>query len=262
MILCKELTITTSQGAVLLDRLSFELPAGANLFVVGESGSGKSSFLEALAGLSVHRVSGWVGQPPPIADDLRAGLEDRRDGGGRLEPSADRRLEDRRAAELRGVLLAVQEGHSAFSPYRRLGHQVQDVPALAGAGLEQLMPILQDLRLDAAILRRYPHQCSGGMLRRFSLAAVLAARPRLALFDEPTTGVDPSLRWQVVEVIRRRATQFMVATHDMAIVGRAPGDHLLVLRYGKQVEFGPASELIERPASSYGRCLLQAGRRL
>jgi ABC-type glutathione transport system ATPase component len=263
MILCKELTITTHQGAVLLGALTFELPAGANLFVVGESGSGKSSLLEALAGLSIHQVSGWVGQPPPIADELRAGVDDRRDRAGRSQRSAERRSNERRAAVLPDSLLAVQEGRSAFSPYRRLDHQMQDVPALAGARSELLGPLLEEMGLDpTTILKCYPHQCSGGMLRRVCLAAILAARPRIALFDEPTNGVDPSLRWQVADVIRRRAAQFIMATHDMAIVGRAPGDYLLVLRHGKNVEFGPANDIIEHPRTSYVGRLLQAGRRI
>lgn len=261
MIRCHELTVVAQSGAVLLHPLSFSLPDGANLFLVGESGSGKSSFLEAAAGVSRHTVSGWIGRPPEFADDLRQGETERR--ASRLAEAGRnrRRSGERRGFQLPGALLAVQEPTTAFSPYRRLAAQWEDVTSLHGAGGERAELILGKLGLDLQILQRYQHECSGGMLRRVGIAAVLAAWPTVALLDEPTGGVDPSRRWGVMEAIREHSPRFIVATHDMALVGRGGEDFVLVLKDGAALEFGRAGAIIAAPEHPYTKRLLEAGRR-
>lgn len=259
MIRCHELTVTTRDGKTLLHPLSFDLPDGASLFLVGESGSGKSSFLEAVMGVSHHFVSGWIGSPPELADELRQGAPERR--SPKASGSGKRRRTDRRRSQLAGALLAVQEPASAFSQYRRLAAQWRDVKAIAAADGSRAREILERLGLGLETLHSYPHECSGGMLRRVNIAAVLAARPAVVLLDEPTGGVDPSRRWAVMEAIRQYAPQFMVATHDIGLVGRADTDYLLVLKEGRAVEFGQAAQLVADPQEAYTRRLLEVGGR-
>jgi ABC-type multidrug transport system ATPase subunit len=78
------------------------------------------------------------------------------------------------------------------------------------------------------------------MLRRVLVAAVLAADPPLALFDEPTSGVDPSARWAVFDAIRKWSRTFIVATHDADLLRRCSTEHVLRLYRGRAVQDGPA----------------------
>ncbi len=260
MIRCHELTVTTKGGATLLQPVSFQLPDGANLFLVGESGSGKSSLLEAVVGLSRHQVTGWIGAPPELAEELRTDEPERRSSKESNKPGK-RRRSDRRSSQLPGALLAVQEPASAFSPYRRLAAQWQDVASLRTGSPERTKMILEDVGLDTSILELYPHQCSGGMLRRVNIAAVLAARPAVTLFDEPTGGIDPSRRWAVLGAIRKYTSLFILATHDMGLVGQGGEDYVLVLKEGEAVEFGLARDVVASPEHPYTRRLLEIGGR-
>jgi ABC-type glutathione transport system ATPase component len=260
MIRCHELTVATKAGTTLLYPLSFQLPDGANLFLVGESGSGKSSFLEAVVGLSNHSVAGWIGTPPELAEELRTGESERRTSPA-PEKCGKRNRRDRRGFQLPGSMLAVQEPASAFSPYRKLGAQWRDVTALSGETSARSTAILEHLGLEPAILELYPHQCSGGMLRRVNIAAVLAAWPTVALFDEPTGGIDPSRRWAVMATIRKYSSLFVLATHDMGLVGRESDDYIMVLKEGNAVEFGLARKVLSAPDHPYTRRLLEAGGR-
>lgn len=255
MIVAKRLGAIAIDDAVLLRDVDFVLPCDANLMVVGESGSGKSTLLHLLAGLSLHRVSGTVSKLPPAVP------EDRRSSDRRLSATAagrhrDRRTGvDRRQRHLVGAFLALQDAGTAFSPYRTVGSQLAD--AVRVSEMDMLDEIMQDLGLDGPAVRRaYPHELSGGMLKRVLICGVLAPGPEVALFDEPTAGIDPSIRWRVVETIRRRASRFVVATHDMDLVRSATEEFVMVLRSGRRVEYGPAAELKDSPWEKYTADLL------
>ncbi|MBM4372584.1 MAG: ATP-binding cassette domain-containing protein [Deltaproteobacteria bacterium] len=221
MIRVENLSVRTAAGAVLLEPLSFELPPGGGLFVVGGSGSGKTSLVEALAGVSPHRVQGTFGMPRP-------------------------------------ALLAVQDAGRAFSPYRRVGPQLEDsFPRSARAAARALLSeLLAAVGLDPGLTGRYPHELSAGMLRRVLVAGVLAAGPATALLDEPTAGLDPSTRWTILDLLRERRCPVVVTTHDPDLLRHATGFHALVLCRGRLVESGPVEEILSAPSQPYTRSLL------
>ena len=255
MIVANRVGATALNDARLLADVSFVLPAEANLLVVGESGCGKSTLLHLLGGLSMHRVDGTVSRLPPMLDeDRRAG--DRRRTGTAPGRRRDRRAgSDRRQRRLTGALLALQDASTAFSPYRTVGAQLLDaVPARLTSELDE---IFDDLGLDGPEVRRmYPHELSGGMLKRALIAGVLATRPEVALFDEPTAGIDPSIRWRVLDTVRTRARRYVVATHDMDLVRAATEEHVLVLRNGRKAEYGTATDLERSGWDAYTRKLV------
>jgi len=220
--LVRDLFIRSRDGHAIVDGISFEVPEERNLFLVGESGSGKTSLLAALAAVSPHEVSGEISLGPT--------------------PGAP--------------LLAVQDAAQAFTPYFRLGCQVADGLTDRNLGGELLDPLLADLGLSAEVLHRYPHELSGGMLKRVLVAALLAHEDRLLLFDEPTAGIDPSTRWAMMEAMGRRARRFAVATHDLSLVSRSDG-YLLVMLAGRGVEFGPVARVLGDPRHEYTRRLLE-----
>ena len=246
MIYVNDLSVVARDGTDILKPVSFVLPTEASLFVVGESGSGKTSLLEVFAGISPHFV----------ADDSSLdgmSLRKRRGevGTWKLGPDGTSIAPGEEGWR---CLMAVQEARQAFSPYRRLRGQILDARPWTHGGefLERLGETLREMGLDRdSVLDLYPHQLSDGMLKRVLLAGVLAVKPTLLLLDEPTSGIDPSRKWTVLESIRTRARQFILATHDIGVVARYPNDYVLVLYHGEAVDFGPVGEVRLQPRHRY-----------
>ena len=101
------------------------------------------------------------------------------------------------------------------------------------------------------MLRRYPHQCSGGQLQRIAIAMAIACDPELIVCDEPTTGLDVTTQAEVVEMlmrlIRSRRMAAIYISHDLALLG-AIADELAIFYAGEIVEIGPTAEVLRRPA--------------
>lgn len=230
MILLSQLLVVQRTGLVLLGPLSFKVPDGENLYVVGESGSGKSTLLEVITGLCQHMV---------------LGLAFARESWGEAEEDEEADAGPDGAS----VLLAVQDAQLAFSPYRRVWPQLLDgMPA--GFDTAILESRVEELGVSPTTLRKaWPHELSGGMLKRALLAAVLAGDADLVLFDEPTAGIDASWRWTVLDSIKRHCTRFILATHDLDMVRAATSGHLLVLDRGTKAAFGPVGEVLASAGS-------------
>lgn len=203
----ERLTVVAADGAVLVDALDLSFLRKERVALLGPSGSGKSTLLEALAGCSPHQVSGpldWHGTGvPPV--------------------------------------LAVQEASEAFSPYRRIGSQLLDsVPDDPVAYQRLFEQIANELGLDAAAswsMRAW--ELSVGMLKRVLLAGVLALRRPWTLLDEPTAGLDPSLRWAAWKCIHEFGRNVVVCTHDRRLLGTSPTMHIVELPATQGSKAGP-----------------------
>ena len=198
------LTVETSKGSRLISSLDCEVDK-RGLILLGESGGGKSTILEALARVSPHRI-GWETNELASVD----------------------------------VALLVQNAEDAVSPFRKLLGQVKD----SGIDEQALLESLQRLGLDAKVCDLYPHQLSGGMLKRLLVATVTLSKASVVLFDEPTSGVDPSRRWLVWQEILAIPKPWIVATHDVFAVGRFPEVPVVVVHGGEVVERGTGSSLL------------------
>ncbi|MGX7829168.1 ABC transporter ATP-binding protein [Actinokineospora sp. 24-640] len=209
---------------LLLDGVSFALSAGRVLALVGASGSGKTT--TGLALLGEHGT----------------GVE----LGGRVE--------------VRGrVGFVPQQPSSALNPVRRLGAVFREIAAVHDGDPDELVATaLRRARVPVDLLRRYPHQLSGGQQQRVVLAQALVGDPAVLVADEPTTGQDALTRAEVVAELAAVVAQgvaLVLLTHDLAVV-RALADEVVVLRAGRVVEAGPASELLSTPRRPYTRALL------
>jgi len=231
--------------------ISFEIARGRCLGVIGESGAGKTQAFLGLLGLlpAAARIAGSA-----------------RFGGIELLGHGAEHLRGRRAA------MIFQDPMTALTPHLRIGDQVAEplvvhrnlswrAARVAAAGLlEQVQ--MPDVARSA---RRYPHEMSGGMRQRATIAMALACDPELLIADEPTTALDVSVQAQILALLRQlmsqRAMALAVVTHDMGVIA-ALADDVLVMRLGDVVEYGGVTRVLQAPAHEYTRALLAATPRL
>ncbi|MEU8245916.1 ABC transporter ATP-binding protein [Nonomuraea sp. NPDC048916] len=219
---------------------------GECVAIVGESGSGKSTTLLSLLGLTEGaHVSGHV-----------------RVCGVDVLQAAPRRLREIRGAR---VALVMQSPQAALSPATRLGTLMRRALRLHGVGGDGIDRVMREaveaVMLDPRILRRYPHEISGGQAQRFAIALAIALGAGVILADEPTSALDVTVQAEVVGVLRRlreeRGLALLLVSHDLALVSTI-ADRVLVMKDGEVVEAGPAAVVLAEPSHPYTRELLEA----
>src|SRR5205823_10612603 len=127
----------------------------------------------------------------------------------------------------------------------------------------RVLEVMREVRLDPTpeMLRRYPHQLSGGQQEGVGLAMAFTCRPSLIVLDEPTTGLDVSTQRHVLDTIRSLCAAYGVAavyvSHDLAVVGGLVSD-VAVMYSGRIIEIGPTARVFGDPLHPYSRGLLSA----
>ena len=236
--------------AAAADRVSFDLRAGETLCLVGESGSGKS-----ITALSI------VGLMPPPGRVVEGEVLFR---GRDLLRLDERDLQPVRGADIGFVF---QEPMSALSPVFTIGAQIAEtleVHGRAAPGRDaraQAIELLRRVRIPEPERRAddYPHQLSGGLRQRATIALAIACGPALLIADEPTTALDLTIQAQILDLLKEMRDAFGLAllliTHDLAIVAES-GDRVAVMYAGRIVEQGPVVDLLRAPLHPYTRALL------
>jgi microcin C transport system ATP-binding protein len=231
-----------------VDGVSFEVREGATVGVVGESGSGKTTL--GLATLRLIRSEGpvvymgkridgsTVAEMRPLRRDMQIVFQD---PYGSLSPRMS-------IAEIVAEGLTVQRRELSFD-------ETREIVARA----------LIETGLDPASMDRYPHEFSGGQRQRIAIARAIVLEPKFIVLDEPTSALDMSVQAQIVDLLRslqvRRSLAYMFISHDLKVV-KSLAAHLIVMRHGKVVEQGPATEIFESPQSEYTRALFAAAFRV
>jgi len=218
--------------------------------LVGESGSGKSTIALALTrylpkGARVH------------ADQLRVAG---RDVLALDAPSLRRYRRD-------DVGVVYQEPSRALNPTASIGAQVAEAHRLRGLprpeAREATFRSLAEVGLPdpGRLAVRYPHELSGGQQQRVMIAMALAARPRLLILDEPTTGLDSQVQAEVLALIGRLQERLgfasLLISHDLPLVA-AHSDRVGVLEHGRLLETTSSGRLVADPAHEYTRRLVSA----
>ena len=233
---------------VAVQGADFQIEAGRTLGIMGESGSGKSTLALATLGLL------------PSSGELRLGELT----WGASTPQNQRMR--------RTIQVVFQDPFSSLSPRLTVEEIVGEgllvhEPALSAADRrERVLAGLREVGLgtdgDAlALLRRYPHEFSGGQRQRLAIARALIIKPDILVLDEPTSALDVTIQKQVLTLLQRlqreRGLSYLLITHDVAVI-RAMAHHVLVMKDGLMVESGPVTEVLQRPVQAYTRQLLAA----
>ncbi len=218
------------------------------LGIVGESGCGKSTLGRTILGIQRE-----------TAGSIR--LDGRTVSG--LGPREARRAR-------RDIQYLHQDAAAALDPWWSIGRSLEEALVISGVGPRaerraRIDRMLAAVGLEPALRRRYPHELSGGQLRRVTLARVLVLAPRVVILDEPTSGLDLSVQATVLGLIRALLTEFRLTylfiSHDLSVV-RQMCDRVAIMYLGRIVELADTRRLFEAPAHPYTRMLLMAAPRL
>ena len=239
----------------VLRGVSFSIAPGEAYGLVGESGCGKST--AAFAAMRYLPRNGKIsgGQILFEGNDLTA-------------MSADEVSNLRKSA----ISMVYQNPIAALNPTVRIGDQVAEVFVLLGESESDAMKHAAEAlaRVQIAdvdsVMRRYPHQLSGGMAQRVVIAMALATNPRLLVMDEPTTGLDATVEAEVLDLVRdlRRetGTAVLFISHNLGVI-RHMCDRVGVLYAGSLVEQGTTEEIFNNPSHPYTvgllRCIPRGG---
>ena len=249
----RNLSARTAVSPILRD-VSLSVNAGEVMALVGESGAGKSTIAKAVLGILPAGIKMTGGNIFFEGTDLLA-----------LPPKALR--------ELLGVRIALipQDPLTSLNPARRIGDQLTDGLRLrAGmnrkAAWDKALSLLNDvhIREPERVLKRYPHELSGGMRQRVLIAQAFSLNPHVIIADEPTAALDVTVQKQVLRMIRdmqrERETTLLFVTHDLGVVAQIC-DRITVLYGGKVLEQGITGDILKNPQSPYTRALLAASPR-
>ena len=171
----------------------------------------------------------------------------------------------------RNMQIVFQDPYGSLSPRMSVAEIVAEGLELHRPDLSRdarravVAAALNETGLDPATMDRYPHEFSGGQRQRIAIARAIVLEPKLIILDEPTSALDMSVQAQIVDLLRelqkRRDLAYVFISHDLKVV-KALAAQLIVMRHGKVVEAGPATEIFEQPKNEYTRALFAAAFRV
>ncbi|EFI67680.1 ABC transporter ATP-binding protein [Lysinibacillus capsici] len=247
------ITLQTAQGLKkVVQHVDFQIPTGTTLGIVGESGSGKTMLCYAI--LQLFRESRNY------------------EGDILLEGRSLLGMDEQQLRGLRGndVACILQNPMAMFNPIITIGeHMIETLQAHRSLSKKQALHIATEQLAffqlsDSRLLKKYPHELSGGMLQRVMIALAMSLRPKLLLADEPTTALDTMTQLKILEELshcqQQYQTTMLIVSHDLGVIARM-ADQIVVMRRGKIMEYGPAERLLQNPVHSYTRALVAAKRK-
>jgi peptide/nickel transport system ATP-binding protein len=250
----RELTVRfpTPDGVVqAVSDVSFTLSRGETLGVVGESGSGKSVSNLAIMGLLNRARTAIAGEVLYQGRDLLT-----------LPPDGMRHIRGKEIA------MVFQDPFASLHPMYRVGAQIAEAVTAhedisKDKAWDRAVELLDRVGIPNARSRArdYPHQFSGGMRQRAMIAMALVHNPAVLICDEPTTALDVTVQAQILELIEDVKREFdigvILVTHDLGVVAET-ANTVMVMYAGRIMEYGPASEVFDRPQHPYAWGLLDS----
>ena len=245
-----DLFYQTQRGPVqALQGVNLQVRKGEVVGLVGESGCGKTSLARAITGEIPRNAS------------IRNGAI-RWNGLDLLGLSSAQHRQRR----WRDFAFVPQSAMNALNPVHRVGNQLGEVltergAMSANAARARVGELFDQVGIDRKRLRDYPHQFSGGMRQRISIAMALALQPELVIADEPVTALDVIVQRQILDLIlglqKSLHLSMVMVTHDVSVIAYVC-DTVVVMYAGQVVETGPVAQVLERPLHPYSMGLTRA----
>ena len=226
-----------------VDGITIRVQQGHSLGIVGESGSGKTTL-----GLAILRL-----------------IES--DGGIVFNTAEIDGYNQNQMRSLRKEMQVVfQDPFGSLSPRMSIAKIIEEglvihKPEDKAIFEEEIINVLEEVDLDPDVRHRYPHEFSGGQRQRIAIARALVLKPKLVVLDEPTSSLDRSVQFQVINLLRdlqlKYGLTYLFITHDLKIV-KALCHEVIVMKSGVVVEAGPAQDVFKDPQQDYTKTLLAA----
>ena len=239
---------TRKETIVASKNVEFTLERGEILGIVGESGSGKSTIANAIINL--------IDPPGEITNgSIKIDNNELRDNEELIQ-------------KIRGkkIGFVFQDPQTSLNPLFKIKDQlIETIQTHLNLGyqdaLKKSIQLLKEVGIDNAEKRieDYPHQFSGGMRQRVVIALAISCEPDLIIADEPTTALDVSIQYQILELLKdltkKRNLGVIIITHDMGVIAETT-NKVIVMRDGCIVEQGDTKELLTNPKSNEARSLV------
>ena len=233
------------------DKVSFSVAPGEIVCLVGESGCGKS--ITALSILGLLSRQGHV-----TGGSIRF-------GGQELLTMTEKQLDRIRG---RDAAMFFQDIMYSLNPVFTIGNQLTEglrrhehLPKAEARARAVALLERTGIPDAEAVMRKYPHQLSGGMRQRAMIAMALCCRPKLLIADEPTTALDVTIQLQIMQLLQSLRDEtglaILLITHDIGVVAEM-ADRVVVMYAGQCVEQADTRTLLTAPAHPYTRALMQA----
>ena len=233
-----------------VDGVDLDIAEGERIGLVGESGSGKTT--TALAVMRMIKPPGEI-----------AGGTISLDGRDLVELSEP----EMRAVRGNDIAMVPQAAMNALNPVRRIRDQILDGIRDHGVNesrermQDRLTTLMAQVGLNVNVLNLYPHELSGGMKQRVTIAMAISHKPRLILADEPTSALDVVVQRQVMETLEDVRSEIGAAVilvgHDMGLMAQF-ADRIGVMYAGKLVELATVEQIFANPRHPYTRLLISS----
>lgn len=227
-----------------VDDVSLNVFKGEVMGLVGESGCGKSTLAKTILGLYQSNGGQIIFKNRVIST---------------LPPEETRRMR-------REIQYVYQDAGASLDSWWTTARLLREPLAvhtkLSRSEMdEKALAMLQAVGMSKEHLNCYPHEFSGGQLRRLGLARILTLNPELIMFDEPTAGLDVSVQAKILELLKNLKGVFnltyIMISHNLSVI-RMISHRIAVMYLGKIVEMGPTESVFEEPKHPYTRILLDA----
>ena len=237
---------TTSKGPVYaVDDVDFELEDGQSIGIAGESACGKSTL-----GLSLIRMLSGGNTEGEILFDGDSIL-------GMKESDFDEKYRWKK------ISMVFQGAMNSLDPVFTIQEQFIEILKQHNFDSDTKQVIsdaIHSVSLDESILKKYPHELSGGMKQRVVIAMALLLKPKFLIADEPTTALDVLIQAQIVNLLKdlkKGGMSLMLITHDLAVLSEI-ADKIGIMYGGHMVEFGSSQEIYKNPKHPYTQGLLES----
>lgn len=238
-----------------VDGVDLEIAERETVALVGESGCGKSTLARAVLGLEKLQ-SGQVALNEQVIHQAPSSQQAR---GVNFSQLSRRQLSTQ-------LQMVFQNPDASLNPRMTLASALAEPlkihDKVQKSGLDDAVcSLLTQVGIDPSLRNRYPHELSGGQRQRVSIARALAVGPKLLVLDEAVSGLDVSIRAQIlnllVELKERLDLAYLFITHDLG-VARHTADRIYVMYLGQVVEVGNAGAILTSPANPYTQALVSA----
>jgi len=237
----------TSRGSVhALGNIEFRLEAGESIGIAGESACGKSTL-----GLSVMRmIQGGKIISGKIVFDGESTLD-------MTSSEFDKNIRWKK------ISMVFQGAMNSLDPVFTIEDQFDEVlkqHKFKGDSDKVIHDAVRSVNLDSSVLKKYPHELSGGMKQRIVIAMALLLKPKFVIADEPTTALDVLIQAQIINLLKnlkKEGMSLMLISHDLAILSEV-SEKIGIMYGGKMVEFGTSAEIYRNPKHPYTQGLLDS----